>query len=234
MRRRGRGALVGLIALAVVVLVAAVWAVLWFTPVATVKEIRVEGVVNGDAAAITEATGIPEGEQLARVDTDAAARSVAGQPWVDRVTVGRSWPSAVTVDVVEHTAVVHIRATDGEHLFNAEGEEFHVGPPPPGSIEMVRVPRVDDPEPGKIDPDPDTVRAVLDILGALPDRIRGEVARVDAPGPTSVSLNLHDGREIFFGSSDRAAEKGRAADIVFDREGSSWNVSNPVEPALRN
>ena len=72
------------------------------------------------------------------------------------------------------------------------------------------------------------------VAGALPERVRGEVARVDAPGPTEISLNLHDGREIYFGSSDRASEKGRAAEIVMDREGQRWNVSNPVAPSVRN
>ncbi|HHT33070.1 MAG TPA: FtsQ-type POTRA domain-containing protein [Corynebacterium sp.] len=234
MRNLGGAARAGIIVVALIVVAAIAWAVLWFTPVATVKEIRVEGVVNGDAAAISESTGISTGEQLARVDTDAAARAVAAQPWVEKVTVGRSWPSAVTVEVVEHASVAHIRATDGEHLFNSEGVEFLVAPPPPGSVELVRVPRVEDPDPGKLDPDPKVVRAVLDVLVALPERVRGEVARVDAPGQTEISLNLHDGREIFFGSSDRAREKGRAAEIVLDREGQSWNVSNPVEPTLRN
>lgn len=234
MRILGGAARAGIIVVALIVVAAIAWAVLWFTPVATVKEIRVEGVVNGDAAAISESTGISTGEQLARVDTDAAARAVAAQPWVEKVTVGRSWPSAVTVEVVEHASVAHIRATDGEHLFNYEGVEFFVAPPPPGSVELVRVPRVEDPDPGKLDPDPKVVRAVLDVLVALPERVRGEVARVDAPGQTEISLNLHDGREIFFGSSDRAREKGRAAEIVLDREGQSWNVSNPVEPTLRN
>lgn len=234
MRNLGGAARAGIIVVALIVVAAIAWAVLWFTPVATVKEIRVEGVVNGDAAAISESTGISTGEQLARVDTAAAARAVAAQPWVEKVTVGRSWPSAVTVEVVEHASVAHIRATDGEHLFNSEGVEFLVAPPPPGSVELVRVPRVEDPDPGKLDPDPKVVRAVLDVLVALPERVRGEVARVDAPGQTEISLNLHDGREIFFGSSDRAREKGRAAEIVLDREGQSWNVSNPVEPTLRN
>lgn len=234
MRNLGGAARAGIIVVALIVVAAIAWAVLWFTPVATVKELRVEGVVNGDAAAISESTGISTGEQLARVDTDAAAHAVAAQPWVEKVTVGRSWPSAVTVEVVEYASVAHIRATDGEHLFNSEGVEFLVAPPPPGSVELVRVPRVEDPDPGKLDPDPKVVRAVLDVLVALPERVRGEVARVDAPGQTEISLNLHDGREIFFGSSDRAREKGRAAEIVLDREGQSWNVSNPVEPTVRN
>ncbi|AYJ32153.1 cell division protein FtsQ [Corynebacterium xerosis] len=234
MRASGGAKRAGIVVLALAVLAAITWAVLWFTPVATVDEVRVEGVVNGDAAAMSEATGIATGEKLARVDTDAAARAVAAQPWVEKVTVDRSWPSAITVEVVEHAPVLHIRATDGEHLFNADGVEFLVAPPPPGSVEMVRVPRVENPAPGKLDPDPATVRAVLDVLGALPERVRGEVARVDAPGPTEISLNLHDGREIYFGSSDRASEKGRAAEIVMDREGQRWNVSNPVAPSVRN
>lgn len=210
------------------------WAVLWFTPVATVDEIRVEGVVHGDAAAITEASGIATGEKLAQVDTGAAARAIATQPWVERVTVGRDWPSAVRVDVTEHVPVAFIRATDGEHLFNAAGAEFLVAPPPPGTIEFARVPRSDDPEPGKLSPRPEVMDAALEVLAALPERVRAETARIDAPGAAEITVMLHDGREIHFGSADRAAEKGRAAEILLDREGQRWTVANPAEPALRN
>lgn len=230
---RGPAAIAGVAVLGVALLAVIAWAVLWFTPLATVEDVEVEGVVHGDTAAISEATGIARGEKLARVDTAAAARSVAGQPWVDRVTVSRKWPSTVRVEVVEHRAAAFIRATDGEHLINADGREFLVAPPPEGTVELVRVPRVENPEPGKFDGDPKVVESALAVLAALPERVRAETARVDAPGAAEITLLLHDGREIHFGSSDRAPEKGRAAEIVLDREGTRWTVSNPIEPALR-
>lgn len=210
------------------------WAVLWFTPLATVENIEVEGVVHGDAAAITEASGVTTGEQLARVDTGAAARNIASEPWVERATVGRGWPSTVQVEITEHVPAAFIRATDGEHLFTADGVEFLVAPPPEGTVEFARIPRVDDPEPGKLSPRPEVMEAALDVLAALPERVRAETARIDAPGAAEVTVMLHDGREIHFGSADRAEEKGRAAEIVMDREGQRWTVANPAEPALRN
>lgn len=96
----------------------------WFSPWLVVKNIDVEGVVHGDKDAIVEASGISENQKLIRLDTDASARSVAGQPWVDSVTVSRSWPQGVTISVREFTPVVFVRATDGEHLFSANGQEF--------------------------------------------------------------------------------------------------------------
>ena len=224
----------GVAVVAVALLAVIAWAVLWFTPAATVDEVEVEGVVHGDAAAIAEASGISTGEKLARVDTAAAARSIATQPWVERVTVGRGWPSTVRVEITEHVPAAFIRATDGEHLFNAAGTEFLVAPPPEGTVEFARIPRVDDPAPGKLGPRPEVMRAAQELLAALPERVRAETARIDAPGAAEVTVMLHDGREIHFGSADRAGEKGRAAEIVMDREGQRWTVANPAEPALRN
>ena len=111
---------------------------------------------------------------------------------------------------------------------------FLVAPPPEGTVEFARIPRVDDPEPGKLSPRPEVMEAALDVLAALPERVRAETARIDAPGAAEVTVMLHDGREIHFGSADRAEEKGRAAEIVMDREGQRWTVANPAEPALRN
>ncbi|MDK6685627.1 FtsQ-type POTRA domain-containing protein, partial [Escherichia coli] len=81
--------------------IAIVAAVVWFSPWLVVKNIDVEGVVHGDKDAIVEASGISENQKLIRLDTDASARSVAGQPWVDSVTVSRSWPQGVTISVRE-------------------------------------------------------------------------------------------------------------------------------------
>lgn len=216
-----------------VAIIALVVAVVWFSPWLVVKNIDVEGVVHGDKDAIVEASGITENQKLIRLNTNAAARSVAGQPWVDSVTISRSWPQGVTISVREFAPVVFIRATDGEHLFSAKGEEFVTAPPPPGVIEVVDAPRVDEPVDGKIDPEPRVIKAVLDVVKALPEPVAHRVERISAPSEAEIKLFLTDGYEVYFGSSDNATEKARATEIVLSRDEKTWNVSNPRLPTAK-
>lgn len=65
--------------------------------------------------------GAVGGEGMAGVDLELISRAVEAIPWVDRVSVARSWPRALTVQVVEQTPV----ARWGEHgLVNLRGEVF--------------------------------------------------------------------------------------------------------------
>ncbi|MEJ6020494.1 cell division protein FtsQ/DivIB [Corynebacterium sp. H113] len=228
---------IGAAVVALIVIIAAVWAVLWFTPVATVKQINVEGVVNGNAEEIRIASGISEGTPVARVDTVSAARNVASQPWVDAVTVGRKWPSAITVKVTEFTPALMIRASDGAHIIDTNGVEFttidFAAPAPVGAVELTGAPQVDAPEPGKVGIDPGVLESVLGVVNAMPQVVREQLARVEAPGAAEVTLQMKDGREFFLGSSDMAKEKGRAVELLLPREEQKWNVSNPHEPTVR-
>lgn len=65
--------------------------------------------------------GAVGGSGMATVDLARISRAVQAIPWVDRVSVARSWPRALTVQVVEQTPV----ARWGEHsLVNLRGEVF--------------------------------------------------------------------------------------------------------------
>lgn len=216
-----------------VAIIAIVIGVVWFSPWLVVKNIEVEGVVHGDKAGIIEASGITEGQRLARLDTDAAARSVAGQPWVDSVTVSRSWPQGVNIEVKEFRPMLFIRATDGEHLISDQGREFVTAAPPEGVIEVVDAPRTDQPADGKIDPEPAVIKAVLDVVKALPEPIAERIERVSAPSAAEVRLFLTDDYQVYFGSSDDAAEKARATEIVLSRGEKNWDVSNPRMPTTK-
>ncbi len=214
----------------IVAVVAIVAGVVWFSPLFVVKEVKVDGVVHADAEALKEASGIAPGQKLASLDTSGAARAVASQPWVSKVTVSRSWPSAATITVSEYVPVLFMRATDGDHLFSDSGDEFLTAPPPPGVIEMVDVPRVDQPADGKIDPQPRVVESVLTVLNALPAPVRDRVERVSARSASQVRLLLRDGFEVYFGSADNVGEKAKAAEIVLKRGEKAWDVSNPRMP----
>ncbi|HVV82807.1 MAG TPA: FtsQ-type POTRA domain-containing protein [Kofleriaceae bacterium] len=63
------------------------------------------------------------GDNVFSVDTDAAERVLAAEPWVARARVRRHLPRSVTVEIVERTPAAVVSA-DGLYLVDAAGRPF--------------------------------------------------------------------------------------------------------------
>nr|WP_255549629.1 FtsQ-type POTRA domain-containing protein [Corynebacterium sp. TAE3-ERU12] len=197
---------------------------MWFTPVATVATVRVEGVKYAQPAEITESSGVVEGQKMLRIDRRHAAENVVRLPWVKRATVSRSWPSTVVIEVVEHSPQLFIRGEPGQdRLISAQGEVFLTAAAPEGTTELVTPP----------EQEAEVIPAALEVLGKLPKEVREQLVRIDAPSPTAMTVVLVDDRLFYIGSEDSAADKGIAIRDVMGREENNWNVSNPEQPAVR-
>jgi hypothetical protein len=109
-KRRRRNQLLG--GAAVLGLVAASIAALR-SPLLDVDEIQVVGAEVTPVAEVVAASGILVGQQLLDVDGQAAARRLEELPWVRRARVGRAWPGAVRISVVERAPVARVAAADG-------------------------------------------------------------------------------------------------------------------------
>jgi len=192
----------------------------------TVKKVQVDGAVNQDSASVQDASGINDGDRMAGVDTGSAASAVSTLPWVDTVTVSRSWPSTVKITVTEHTAVGVLDDGGTPVVVDSEGRQFLRDAQPEGATPM-RVSSTDQ----------EAVTAAAEVLLALDHMdpgFRAGVTEIDAPASDSVTLKFGDDREVFWGTSDRADEKAEATRIVLTREGARWNVSNPAQPSVRD
>ncbi|AGP30586.1 cell division protein FtsQ/DivIB [Corynebacterium terpenotabidum] len=190
-----------------------------------VKTVDVSGTVNQDPAVVRETSGISDGDRMAGVDTGSAAAAVAVLPWIDTVTVSREWPSTVTVTVTEHTAIGVLDDAGTPVVVDASGEQFLRDATPEGATPM-RVAATDQA----------AVTAAAEVLAALDamdPTFRAQVTEVEAPAADSVTLKIGEDREVYWGTSDRAAEKAEATRVVLTREGQYWNVSNPAQPAVR-
>lgn len=218
-RRRRRLAVV----LGVVAAVAVLAAVLVLSPLFTVRDIEVEGTGRLTPEQVISAASPVDGQNLLFADTDAAARSVSELPWVEKVTVSRDWPSAVRVSVTEYDAVGVVDADDGPLVINERGRIFLRGETPDGAVK-VRA-SADDAA---------ALEAAGRALSALPEELRGTVEEVEAPSAEEVSLRFPEGREVYWGSADRAEEKAEATRVVLTRDGQRWNVSNPALPSVRD
>ena len=204
-------------------LIACLGLLLWSVPVLKVGKITVTGSQQTAEEDIVNATGITPGANIVRVDAARAARNVAALPWVERAHVERRFPGTVVVEVTERSAVLYVTRPDGEHLIDATGAPFIIGPPPVGAVEITDT-REDDRE---------LFAGVAAVVESLDEPLRAQLARVRAPGPYEITLVLLDGREIYWGAPEDNHDKSRAASAALSREGRVYNVSDPVQVTVR-
>jgi cell division protein FtsQ len=192
-----------------------------------VEMVEVTGTVAVPQADVLAAAAVQPGAPLAAVDTDAVATRVAALPAVESVSVGRSWPHTVTVAVTERVPVAAVSTSQGPALVDRSGVVYR-GAPAPGLPRLTTTPRSGDPA---------TLAAVA-VLTSLPEALRVQVetagAAVVAPGaPGQVTLGLTDGKEVRWGTPERAEEKAAALAALLTQPGTVYDVTSPDLPTIR-
>jgi cell division protein FtsQ len=177
---------------------------------------------------LREAAALPLGGPLVGVDTDAAADRVRQLPAVAAVEVTREWPHTVSVHVVQRTPLATVATESGPGLVDATGTVF------PGTVPGP-LPTLAVTSPGPADPATLAAVGVLDALpGALRPQVLTVVATVDTPGmPGRVALALTEGREVRFGSADRAPDKAAVLVPLLGQPGRVYDVTSPELPTIQ-
>ena len=149
-KKIGRGTVRGLKVLMwtalISVIVVGLGLLLYFTPVMSARNVVVVGLGAVTQDEVTSAVAVEPGTPLLQIDTDTVAERVAAIRRVASVRVQREYPSTLRVTVVERVPVVVKDYPDGPHLFDRDGVDFAIAPPPPG------VPYLDTQNPGPNDP----------------------------------------------------------------------------------
>ena len=101
-----------------------VWVVGWSAWLG-VDDVEVTGVTGPEAQAVARLVQVPVGTPLARVDTEAVGARVRERVTVAEVSVRRSWPGTLTVEVVPRSAALVVRNPQGRlEVVDAEGVTF--------------------------------------------------------------------------------------------------------------
>jgi hypothetical protein len=116
-KRRWRTAKV---ALGVTTAVVGAWLVAR-SPVLAVHRVEVQGGVHTARDAVLSAAGLGGHRQMVDFDTDAVRRRVGALPWVAGVSVGRRWPSTLSIGITERVPRAKVAGTAG-HLVFVDGE----------------------------------------------------------------------------------------------------------------
>lgn len=221
-RRQRRRLAVGLV---ISVLVAAgVWVVA-YSPVLATRTVDVRGTSLLTPDQVTRAAAVPSGVPLLRQDTTAIASRVRTLAPVRDVTVVRSWPDTIRLEITERTPVVVFPVNGSYLLVDAEGQAYaQVATAPEDVLQAA----------GRAG-DPAVTAAVGRTVATLPASIRGQVRTVTADSPAAVTLGLDKGRTVVWGGPEDAQLKGQVLDALLTKVGGAkvYDVSAPAFPTTR-
>ncbi len=203
----------------------------YLTPLMSVRSTDILDNGSVPADEILRVAAVPQGTPLLQVDTRAVAQRVATIPSVESVRVQRSYPSSLTITVVERVPVVIVTSGDEVHVLDRSGVSFlHFvraqGVPP----EVLKLPVLETPNPGPADP---TTREAITAVAGLPESLARQVIRVSANSPVDIEFLLTGNRRVIWGDSDRGAEKARTLTYLLSRDAKMYNVSSPEFPAYK-
>lgn len=205
-------------ALPALALVITLAALAWFSPLLSVREVRIDGAGEIPEEQIRELLQVPETGSILRIDTAAMAARVATIPKVRSARVQRVLPSTVRVRIEPRTPVLYYDSPEGAHLLDADGIEYAIEPAPIGVPQLVTA------RPGSAD---ELTRAAVAVARVLPPALEVQVETIRAAGASEISLTLRDGRTVLWGSSEDGERKSAVVVPLLTRPGTVFDVSSP-------
>jgi cell division protein FtsQ len=227
-RRRPRlvAAVLGGIVLVVALLV---W-VGWFSSAMTASKVEVHGVGAAASAEVRSVARVPLGQPLLRVDTDAVTqRLLADKSWGE-VSVSRALPDTVVISVRPRVAVLAVRNPRGEvDVVDRDGVAFRTVDKPPQDVPLVSSGAAQVTKAG--------VDAALQALGSLEPALRARVSGVSVSAADQVSFSVKPKGEraktVVWGGAGDGPRKAELVRILLPEPGSTIDVSVPSSPVTR-
>lgn len=221
-RRLRRLKIVGVATAVLAVIGAFVW-VIDGSPWLRVAEVRVEGTALTTPEEVRRAAGVEPGQPMVRVDPAAVAVRVGELPAVAFAEVGRSWPSAITIEVIEKTAVLVLDERGRYAWIAADGEAFHFSSERPAGALGAR---------GNVS-DQATLAALARVAGDLPVEVRQQASYLSATTADSITVVLRNDRRIVWGSAEEGAIKAAVIVPLLGVKATEYDISAPTHPTTR-
>lgn len=215
---RGLLVMVGLVGVAA----GAVWLV-FFSGALTVKGVEVTGVSVLGPAEVRRVAQVPVGDPLARVPLDAIEARVQGLAPVKDVDVTRSWPDVVRIAVLERQAVAVVQRDDRFRGVDDEGVMFRSYRSRPAGLPVVRI---------SAGTRAEALAEAARVIDALPGDLASRVEHLEVETVDSISLQLRNGRRVFWGSAEESAAKAEVLAVLLRQKASVYDVSVPGQPTI--
>jgi cell division protein FtsQ len=208
------------VALVLVLLGTAVWLV-FFSSVVTVRGVSVSGNQTLSAERIEKVARAPIGRPLARVDLAAIQARVESLSAVKSVSVSRSWPHTVSIDVTERTPVAVVDRGAGLQAVDDDGVLFGSYAQRPDDLPLVHT---------AADVKAEALAEAARVVTSLRPDIAAKVDSVDVESVDRISLHLAGGRTVMWGSAEESAEKAAVLAVLLDQKADRIDVSVPARP----
>ncbi|MFN2587418.1 MAG: cell division protein FtsQ/DivIB [Actinomycetota bacterium] len=220
--------------LALLALVA--WGAFW-SPLLSVRDVKLTGARHTTAEEIAAAAGLGPDDNLLLLSAGEVVEAATSLPWVADAEVERRLPGTVKVKVVERKpALVVALGVAARWTIDARGHVLEAGQTDPG------LPVIADAEVGDIKPGARLSTAVMDEVLAtwrsLPKRLASDVQAIFAPSLERISFTLVDGTQVRYGAAERLAAKNAVLIALRERlaeEGRAAlyiDVRVPTSPAV--
>ncbi|MFZ3452770.1 cell division protein FtsQ/DivIB [Arthrobacter sp. 7Tela_A1] len=228
-RRRRRYVLAG--AATAVVLLGALFAVLFFSPALALKNLQVEGNSLLSSEEAQRALSPLMGKPLTLISDADAAELLADRPEVESVEVAAVPPSDLLVTVRERTPVAVLQSGREFLLIDESGRQLAAV----GERGAVALPLIDG---GTEAVNSDVFPTVAAVLAALPPNVLALLDHASAETVDSVELKLANGQTVFWGSAEASVAKARALEALLlippaDPPVTVFDVSTPNRPVTR-
>lgn len=230
-RRRRRGWAIG--AAVTLAAVAALIAVLVFSPVLALRQVSVTGNRLTGTRAVTDALSSLQGTPLPQITRDEVRNRLASMPAVEDVSVEARPPSTLAVTVHERVPVAVLKEQDRYLLIDQNGTQLATAT----DRSTVSLPIIDG---GTAVIGKDVFRAITAVLAALPADVLAKMEHASATSVDSVELTLQDGKKVVWGNSSQRELKAKVLAALIARPQNpdtpavqTYDVSTPSRPVTR-
>lgn len=223
-RRQLRMALLGAggLALALLLLVGLVW-----SPLMSVREVRVEGTERIDPAAVQAALADQVGEPIATVTEAGVAERLQAIPQIESFRVDVVPPSTVIVRLIERRPVAVVDAADGAAVIDAAGVLL-------GAVDASTdaLPRL-----SGVDVGSEEFDAVATVLVSVPSDVLVQTETIEATTPSDIRLTLATGQTVQWGGAEQSPLKADVLAALMATQDPSaaavLDVRAPEHPVVR-
>lgn len=210
------------VVLAVVLVLAGVWAV-WFSSLLEIRGVDVSGTEHVPVERVVRAAEVPLGTPLPRLDAEAIAERVGELAPVESVRVERDLPHTVRIIVTERNAVAWIDRSGTPWAVDAGGVVYR-----PLNSRPSHLPELD-----VDDEDRRVLGAVARVAADIADgdaTLLRQTDTIRAETRDSIELDLSKDRTVVWGSAEQAEAKLSVLGPLLQISARSYDVSAPERP----
>lgn len=216
---------------AVVLVLGGVVAYAVFSPALALRTVVVEGNTLVPTAEVETALAPLTGTSLTRISADRVRELLADKTQIEDVDIAAEPPSTLVVTLRERVPVAVLRDGSEFVLIDADGRQL-------ASVarrDEVRLPLIDG---GTNAVDSEVFPSITAVLAELPVSVLRRLNSASAASVDSIRLSLSGDQKIFWGSSERNAQKAQVLEALLampetEPPVSEFDVSTPDRPVTR-